>query len=153
MALLFGGTGLAWRAHQLTAGPATANRALTDADATSRVVGEVSGALTRVFSYTPGDTATTRQAARRLLSGKAARQYDTLFAQVERHAAEQRLTLTTHVVRAGAVLLTDRTARLLVFLDQVARRTGRPATTVAAQLSVTAERRDGHWQITDIASR
>ncbi|GGU22998.1 hypothetical protein [Streptomyces lavendofoliae] len=151
--LLCGGAGLLWRAQQLTGEPALHNRALSDTEATSRVADEVGGALTRVFSYGPGDTAATREAARRLLAGTAARQYEALFGQVEQRAARQGLTLTTHVVRAGVTRLDDRGAHLLVFLDQVAQRAGKPATTVAAQLSVTAERRDGRWRIVDIRSR
>ncbi|MGI5358446.1 hypothetical protein ACQI4E_24460 [Streptomyces sp. CA-252508] len=153
LALLGCGAGLLVRARQLTGAPALHNRALTDTEATSRVVDEVGGALARVFSYGPGDTATTRQAARRLLAGRAARQYEALFGQVEQRAAQQRLTLTTHVVRAGVTRLDDRGAQLLVFLDQVAQRAGKPATTVAAQLSVTAELHEGHWRIVDIRSR
>ncbi|MGW7053012.1 hypothetical protein [Streptomyces sp. NPDC054887] len=153
LALLACAAGLLVRTQQLTGAPALHNRALSDAEATSRVVAEVGGALTRVFSYGPGDTATTRQAARRLLTGKAARQYEALFGQVEQRAARQRLTLTTHVVRAGVIRLGDHDAHLLVFLDQVAQRAGKPATTVAAQLSVVAELRDGRWRIADIRSR
>ncbi|MET9800510.1 hypothetical protein [Streptomyces sp. NPDC006368] len=151
--LLLTGGWFLWRTQELTGGQATTNRALADTEATSRVVGDVSGALGRVFSYTPRDTATPRQAARQLLAGKAARQYETLFAQVEQRAAEQRLTLTTHVVRAGVTRLTARDAHVLVFLDQVAERTGKPPTTTAAQLSVTAQLRDGRWRIVDITSR
>lgn len=153
VALLACGGGLLLRTQQLTGAPAVRNQALVDNEATSRVVKEVGGALTRVFSYGPGETATTRQAARRLLAGKAARQYQVLFGQVERRAAQQRLTLTTHVVRAGVTRLDDHAAHLLVFLDQVAQRAGEPATTVAAQLSVDAELRDGRWRIVDIRSR
>jgi Mce-associated membrane protein len=117
------------------------------------VVGDVSSALGKVFSYTPTQTAVTKQAARELLAGKAARQYAELFGQVEKRAAEQNLTLTTHVVRAGVTRLTDRSAHLLVFLDQVAERRGKAPVTAAAQLSVTAELHNGRWQIVGITSR
>ncbi|RST03089.1 hypothetical protein E2C00_22070 [Streptomyces sp. WAC05374] len=153
LVLLLGAAALLVRAQQLSGTPAAGNRAFTDTAATSRAVREVGGALTRVFSYGPGATATTRQAARRHLAGKAARQYDTLFGQVEQQAARQRLTLTTRVVRAGVARLDDDRAHLLFFLDQVARRAGAPPTTVAAQLSVTAELHDGRWRIVDIRSR
>ncbi|MFF8828390.1 hypothetical protein [Streptomyces sp. NPDC015131] len=153
LVLLACGAGLLHRTQQLTGAPALRNHALTDTGATDRVIRDVTGALTQVFSYAPGDTAATRQAAGRLLAGKAARQYAALFGQVEQRAARQRLTLTTHVVRAGVTRLDARGAHLLVFLDQVAQRAGTPATTVAAQLSVVAERQDGTWRITDIRSR
>lgn len=153
LALVLGGAALLFRAAQLNDTPAAANHALTDTEATTRVTGEVSSALTKVFSYSPAQTGTTRQAARELLAGKAARQYGELFGQVEKRAAEQKLTLTTHVVRAGVTRLTDRGAHLLVFLDQVAERRGKTPVTSAAQLSVTAELHEGRWQIVDITSR
>ncbi|WP_079159360.1 hypothetical protein [Streptomyces griseus] len=133
--------------------PATANRALTDTEATTRVIGDVSSALAKVFSYSPHDTAATEEAAKRLLAGEALRQYAALFGQVERQSADQKLTLTSQAVRAGVTRLSGDSAHLLVFLDQVYEREGRAATTAAAQLSVTARLRGGHWQIVEITSR
>ncbi|MFF3957905.1 hypothetical protein ACFYY1_32545 [Streptomyces sp. NPDC001890] len=133
--------------------PATSNRALTDSEATTRVAGDVSNALGKVFSYSPQATAVTKEAAKQLLAGKALQQYAALFGQVEKQAADQKLTLTTHVVRAGVTRLTENSAHLLVFLDQVYEREGKPATTAAAQLSVTARLRDGHWVVVEITSR
>jgi len=153
LVLVLGGAGLLVRAAQLDDSAAAGNRALTDTEATTRVAGDVSSALSKVFSYAPANTGATRQAARELLAGKAARQYGELFGQVEKRAAEQKLTLTTHVVRAGVTRLTDRSAHLLVFLDQVAERRGKAPATAAAQLSVTAELHDGRWQIVGITSR
>ncbi|MCS0637972.1 hypothetical protein NX801_20400 [Streptomyces sp. LP05-1] len=152
--LLLAAAGLLVRAGQLADAPAAGDRALADGPATARVTEEVGEALRRVFSYRPDDTAATREAARTLLAGRAARQYALLFGGLEQQAAAQKLTLTTRVVRAGVVRLTDHEARLLVFLDQVAVRAGGPATTVAAQLSVTAAREeDGRWRITELGAR
>ncbi|MET9108026.1 hypothetical protein, partial [Streptomyces zhihengii] len=153
VALLAAGAGLLFQERQLRGTPAAANRALTDADTTAGVTGDVSNALTEIFSYTPSDTARTRAAAGELLAGRAARQYTGLFAQVEKEAARQKVTLTTHVVRAGVTRLSGDSARLLVFLDQVSERPGKEPATAPAQLSVTAELHDGRWRITDIASR
>lgn len=133
--------------------PATANRALTDSEATTRVAGDVSNALGKVFSYSPQATAVTKESAKQLLAGKALQQYAALFGQVEKQAADQKLTLTTHVVRAGVTRLTENSAHLLVFLDQVYEREGKLTTTAAAQLSVTAQLRDGHWTVVEITSR
>ncbi|MFD4275342.1 hypothetical protein R2B67_03665 [Streptomyces cyaneofuscatus] len=132
--------------------PATGNLALTDAEATTRVTGDVSNALGRIFSYGPAATALAKDAAREVLAGKALQQYAALFGQVEKQAADQKLTLTTHVVRAGVTRLTGTGAHLLVFLDQVYERRGRPATTASAQLSVTAELRGERWRIVEISS-
>ncbi|MFF9320059.1 hypothetical protein ACF1BP_18740 [Streptomyces sp. NPDC014735] len=153
VALLAAGAGLLVEARQLRDTPATDNLALTDSAATTRVVGDVSNALGTVFSYGPRETDATKESAKRYLGGKALQQYAALFGQVEKQARDQELTLTTHVVRAGVTRLTGTGAHLLVFLDQVYERRGRAATTAAAQLSVTAELRGGHWRIVDIDAR
>ncbi|MFJ4857280.1 hypothetical protein [Streptomyces sp. NPDC088730] len=152
-ALLVVGGGLFVMGRQLRDTPATSNAALTDSEATSRVAGDVTNALGKVFSYSPSATAVTKESAKQLLAGKALQQYAALFGQVEKQAADQKLTLTTHVVRAGVTRLTDDSAHLLVFLDQVYERRGRTASTAAAQLSVTAQLRDGRWTIVEITSR
>ncbi|MFB7133363.1 hypothetical protein ACFCZY_17195 [Streptomyces sp. NPDC056237] len=151
--LLAAGGSLFAKGRQLRDTPATSNRALTDSGATTRVAGDVSNALGKVFSYSPQATAVTKESAKQLLAGKALQQYAALFGQVEKQAADQKLTLTTHVVRAGVTRLTGDSAHLLVFLDQVYEREGKPATTAAAQLSVTARLRDGHWTVVEITSR
>ncbi|MEE4495442.1 hypothetical protein [Streptomyces sp. BE230] len=139
--------------RQLRDTPATSNRALTDSMATTQVAGDVTNALGKVFSYGPADIAATKASAQQLLAGKALQQYAALFGQVEKQSADQKLTLTTHVVRAGVTRLTDDSAQLLVFLDQVYERKGKAASTAAAQLSVTAQFREGRWMIVDIKSR
>ncbi|MCX5386712.1 hypothetical protein [Streptomyces sp. NBC_00083] len=151
--LLVVGAGLLLQARQLTHAPAVSNRALTDAGATTQVIGDVSNTLGKVFSYVPQDTRATEDAAKDLLGGRAATQYAALFGELKQRVAEQKLTLTTHVVRAGVVRLTRDRAELLVFLDQRAQRDGKPATAAAAQLTVTAQLTHGYWQITDIQAR
>ncbi|MEU4264235.1 hypothetical protein [Streptomyces sp. NPDC025273] len=153
VALLVTGGVLLVEGRQLRDTPATSNRALTDSEATTRVAGDVSNALGKVFSYSPQATAVTKESAEQLLAGRALQQYAALFGQVEKQAADQKLTLTTHVVRAGVTRLGGGNAHLLVFLDQVYEREGKAATRAAAQLSVTARLRDGRWQIVDITSR
>ncbi|MFJ8373895.1 hypothetical protein ACIQ9I_20200 [Streptomyces sp. NPDC094461] len=153
VALLATGGALFAQGRALRDTPATSNRALTDSEATTRVAGDVSNALGKVFSYSPQATGVTKESAKQLLAGKALQQYAALFGQVEKQAADQKLTLTTHVVRAGVTRLTDDSAHLLVFFDQVYEREGKPATTAAAQLSVTAQLRDGHWTVVEITAR
>jgi Mce-associated membrane protein len=147
------GAGLLVLAGRLRAGAPAANRALLDTDATTKVIGDVTDGLTKIFSYAPDDTAATEKAAADVLAGVAAEQYRKLFAQVKQQAPAQRLTLTTRVVRAGVTNLSGGSAHLLVFLDQATARNGRPSGTVAAaQLSVTARLTGGHWRITDLRS-
>ncbi|WP_240802368.1 hypothetical protein [Streptomyces sp. A0642] len=153
VALFLAGGGLFAAGRQLRDTPATSNKALTDSRATTRVAGDVSNALGKVFSYSPEATAVTKESAKQLLAGKALQSYATLFGQVEKQAADQKLTLTTHVVRAGVTRLSDDSAHLLVFLDQVYERKGKAASRAAAQLSVTAQLRGGRWTIVEIDAR
>ncbi|SEG17561.1 Mce-associated membrane protein [Thermomonospora echinospora] len=148
------GAALLVRAAQVRGDEAAENRALTDVERTEVVIGDVSNALGKVFSYSYANTAVTEQAARDVLAGRAFNQYQTLFGQVKQQAAAQRLTLTSRVVRAGVVRMSGDTAQLLVFLDQTVHRKDKPGgTTAAAQLSVTARLSDGHWRIVDIQAR
>lgn len=151
--LLLAGAGFGYAAHRLRDPGAAHNLALTDTEATGRLTGDVSDALSRIFAYTPDDTQSTARAARDLLEGAAAQQYQKLFTQIRQQVADQRLTLSTRVVRAGVVSLTGDRARLLVFLDQTAQRAGAAATSAAAQLSVTAHLTGGHWRISDLKAR
>ncbi|WP_406642238.1 hypothetical protein [Amycolatopsis sp. WGS_07] len=141
-------------ARSITASAAASNRALTDQPATAEVASAISLTLTKIFSYTYDKTDVTENAAASLLRGRARESYEKLFAQVRTMAPNQRLTLTSRVSATSVQQLTDDHAQLLVFLDQSAAR-GNSATpeTAAAQLSVTAQRIDGNWFVTDLVPR
>ncbi|MFH8709194.1 hypothetical protein [Streptomyces rubrogriseus] len=162
VALVLGGCGFFYGAHQLRSQAPARNQALTDAEATSRVAGDVGNALARIFSYTPDGTAAAERSASTVLDGRAARQYETLFARVRDDLTEQRVTLSTRAVRTGVIELDGDRARLLVFLDQTSHRDpgkgkggkgDAGATTAAAQLTVTARLDDDRWRIVDIKAR
>ncbi|MFG3072743.1 hypothetical protein [Streptomyces sp. NPDC048225] len=161
VALVLGGCGFLYAAHQLRSAAPARNQALTDTGATSRVAGDVGNALARVFSYTPDGTAAAERSAGTVLDGRAARQYATLFARVRDDLTEQRVTLSTRAVRTGVIELDGDRARLLVFLDQTSHRgkgDGKgdgeaEPTTAAAQLTVTARLEADRWRIVDIKAR
>lgn len=153
-ALVFAVAGAGLQVLSMHARHDPANRALVDTEATAVVIGDVSNGLSKIFSYAPDSTSTTEQDAAEVLAGKAAGEYRTLFAQVKQLAAAERLTVKTHVVRAGVVRLSGGTAQLLVFLDQIIVRKDKPkGTSAAAQLAVTARLDAGHWRIVDIHAR
>ncbi|MEU1128897.1 hypothetical protein ABZ383_03390 [Streptomyces sp. NPDC005900] len=151
--LVLAGCGFFYGAHQARSTPSAANRALTDAEETTRVAGDVDNALARVFSYTPDGLEATERAARSVLAGRAQRQYTELMERIRADVAARRVTLSTQAVRTGVIELDGDSARLLVFLDQISHRGKAGTTSAAAQLTVTARREDDQWRIVDIKTR
>lgn len=140
-----------WQARDLRTTPSAENLAVVDATATAEVQAEVSQALVRVLSYDFSDPATTQQAADQVLSGKARKEYDTLFASLQERAPGQQLVLSAQVQVAAVKQLTATSASLLVFLDQTSQRaTDEEASISAAQLAVAARKIDGSWRITGL---
>jgi Mce-associated membrane protein len=138
-------------AHSLNAAAGTANTALIDRSATRRVEADVTRAVNTIFSYTYADTARTKAAAQRLLTGQAIRQYDRLFGLVQQQAPAQKLVVTTKVTRIGVELLTGGRARVLVFANQQDTRAGTVQTSYGgAMFAVTAVQEEGVWKIENI---
>ena len=139
------------QAHNLRGQQASHNAALTDAAATSQVRRQVSSAINTIFSYNYADTATTRAAAQRLLTGPAVKEYDSLFRLVQKDAPAQHLVLTTKVTNAGVELLVGDRARVLIFADQRdTRRTTSETSYAGAMFAVNAVRQGGRWKIENI---
>jgi Mce-associated membrane protein len=155
-ALLLVGFG-AWftlETDSLRSSGASGNHALVDVGATAEVNSSITVALNKIFSYSYDKTDVTAQAAAKVLRGKALTTYNQLFAQVKQMAPQQKIVLSTRVVNSAVQSLDGDHAQLLVFLDQSATRTDTNTTSAAAsQLSVTAERQNGNWVITDLAPR
>lgn len=138
-------------AHSLNAAAGVANTALVDRSATRKVETDITYAVNTIFSYSYADTARTRAAAQRLLTGQAIRQYDRLFALVEQQAPQQKLAVTTRVTRIGVELLTGGRARVLVFANQQDTRAGTGQTSYGgAMFAVTAVNQHGRWKIENI---
>ena len=127
------------------------NLAVVDGELSSEVEGEVATALSQVLTYDYEDPAPTEAAAERVLTGEAAEQYDTLFADLDERAKGQELTLSARVAVVGVRRLTATEADLLVFLDQSSeRKADKSSSVAAAQLKVSAVHRDGAWLISSI---
>lgn len=143
------------RASDLRDSAVTGNTALTDNARTSEVKGAIAQDVNAVFSYDFADTARTDAAARRVLTGRAVRQYATMLAQVRAQAPAKKLVLTTTVTDTGVVTIDGDRARVLVYADQrntsTAASAGAGGTTYAAAMfAVDAVRQDGSWRIASI---
>ena len=151
--IVIGGLGVwaAVAAHNLRGAAANANAAVVNESATRSVERAVSSAVNTIFSYSYADTARTRAAAQRLLTGPAIRQYNQLFTLVQQHAPKEKLVVTTRVTDIGVELLTGGRARLLVFADDQDSRAGTSqATYGGAMFAVTAVNQRGQWRIESI---
>ena len=138
-------------AHDLRASAATANDALVDVSATRAVTRDVTSAVNTIFSYNYADTARTKAAAQRLLTGPAIRQYNQLFGLVQQEAPKEKLVVTTRVTSIGVELLAGGRSRLLVFANQQDSRAGtRQASYGGAMFAVTAVNEGGRWLIESI---
>jgi Mce-associated membrane protein len=138
-------------AGSLRSQSAQQNTALVDAAATSEVRAQIDSAVQTIFSYSYADTAATRKAAQRLLTGQAITQYDSLFALVQKQAPAQKLVVVTTVTSSGVELLTGDSARVLIFVNQQDTRSGTNQTSYGgAMLAVTAIRQSGRWKIENI---
>lgn len=139
-----------WQSMELKA-DAKENVALVDASATSEVRSHVSQALTRVLSYSWESPGQTEAAATELLTGQAREEFDRLFADLQRNAADQQLVLSATVVVAAVKELDEDTAELLVFVDQSSSRADDDETTIAAaQVGVSAKKVGAAWTITHL---
>jgi len=137
--------------HDLRANAASANSALVDATATRAVTRDVISAVNTIFSYSYADTARTKAAAQRLLTGPAIRQYNQLFALVQQQAPKEKLVVTTRVTNVGVELLTGGRSRLLIFANQEDSKAGTSqATYGGAMFAVTAVSEHGRWLIESI---
>jgi Mce-associated membrane protein len=138
-------------AHDLRANSGDTNGAMVDASATRTVSRDVTSAVNTIFSYSYADTARTRAAAQRLLTGAAIRQYNQLFALVEQEAPKEKLVVTTRVTNIGVELLAQGKARLLVFANQQDTMTGTGKSSYGgAMFAVTAVSSGGSWKIENI---
>jgi Mce-associated membrane protein len=145
------GAWAAIEAHDLRANASSANGALVDASATRTVTRDVTSAVNTIFSYSYADTARTKAAAQRLLTGPAIRQYNQLFALVQQQAPKEKLVVTTRVTNVGVELLTGGRSRLLIFANQEDSEAGTSqATYGGAMFAVTAVNERGRWLIESI---
>lgn len=132
--------------------PSRQNTSLTDISRTSEVKGQITEAVSAVFSYNYASPTKADTAVKKYLVGKAVQQHEDMLADVRAQAPKQKLVLTTTVTESGVELLDGDRARLLIFADQSNTRTGKSQETTyaAAMLAVDAVRRGGSWRISAI---
>lgn len=128
-----------------------ANEAYVDSAATAEVVGQVTDAITTVYSYDYNSLPANEAAAKAVITGKFADEFARVFEPVKQLAPAQQAVLRTSVPAAGVSLLQGDRARLLMMVDQNGTRgPSREPTGATARLVVDAQKVDGRWKISEV---
>jgi len=140
----------AWTAS--SSGP-QANRAFVDERATGELVGQVTNAITIIYSYDYHNLGATEDAAKDVITGAFAEEFGQVFGPVKRFAPAQQAILRTSVPAAGVKLLRGDHAQLLMMVNQSGTRgPDQEPTGAAARLVVEAQKVDGRWKIAGVGS-
>ncbi|MFY9808808.1 MAG: hypothetical protein WCC38_05105 [Pseudonocardiaceae bacterium] len=138
-------------ANQLGGSAAVSNDALSDANTTAQVSGQVSDAVRRVFSYDFVRLDDNERAAAEVITGSFVQTFHQRFARIRELAPPQQAVVVTTVPALAVKTLDGDRATLLVFLDQEAHQGGQPKPLLASgRIAVTAQRVDGTWKISDV---
>lgn len=143
------GFGMAWNSAS-ESGP-TANQAFVDSGETSALVGQVTNAIITVYSYDYTQLSENEAAARSVITGRFARQFDTVFAPVKQRAPQEQAMVHTTVPAVAVTQLRGDRARLLMMVNQSGTRgPDQQVTGATARLVVDAERVAGRWKIAEV---
>jgi Mce-associated membrane protein len=114
-------------------------------------MGSASDAVTRVLSYSYKTFDADRKAARALLQGKVAADYDKTMDQVAAQTAQLKLTLKANVLSVGLISITEHRARVLVFVNTITTREGAKNQQFnQSRLVVDMKRKDGDWSVSSM---
>ncbi|TLW93745.1 hypothetical protein FFT09_10310 [Saccharomonospora piscinae] len=151
-ALVFGGLAVFFESRHSAATEGSANQALVDVAATAEVEQAMSDAAERLFSVDFNDIEKTQRAADELLADDDVRStYDALMGDYRTLASEQKAVVTTTAVRSAVEVLGDDRARVMVYVDQTATRSGAEESQGGdAAMWFETERRDGAWKVVNM---
>jgi Mce-associated membrane protein len=128
-----------------------ANQAFVDSAATAELVGQVTNAMTTVYSYDYTTLPANEAAADGVITGKFATEFPRVFAPVKQLAPQEQAVLKSTVPAAGVIMLQGDRARLLMMVDQTGTRgAAKEPTGATARLVVDAQKVDGRWKIAEV---
>ncbi|MEV0056485.1 caspase family protein [Saccharopolyspora shandongensis] len=123
----------------------------TTAASTEDARTQIAKAVEAVFSYDFSDIAKSERAAQDLLVGEARRQHDDQVAEIKQVGPEQQLTVSIEVKDIAVTPMPGDLADAVLSIDQRSvRTTTGEESTGSASLSVSAEKHDGKWKISNI---
>jgi Mce-associated membrane protein len=141
--------GVAWNSES-SSGP-TSNRAFVDSGTTAEVVGQVTNAIITVYSYNYTTLPQNETAAKGVITGRFAGEFDKVFAPVKQLAPQQQAMVQTTVPAAAVAQLQGDRARLLMMVNQTGTRgPDKQPTQASARLVVDAQKVAGQWKISEV---
>lgn len=142
---------LAFENHSARANGPLANEAFVDTSSTTEVETEMAAAIKTVYSYDYRSLDANRAAAKEVITGQFAQDFDKVFDAVKQLAPKEQAVMTTDVAATGVLQLKDDRARLLMMVDQKGTKAGsQPIGGASARLVVVAQKVDGHWKIAEV---
>jgi Mce-associated membrane protein len=115
------------------------------------VVGQVTNAISRVYSYNYTTLPADEAAAKAVITGKFADEFGRVFEPVKQLAPQEQAVLKSTVPAAGVLQLQGDRARLLMMVNQAGvRGTDKQPTGATARLVVDAQKVDGQWKIAGV---
>jgi Mce-associated membrane protein len=125
------------------------NGQVTSSSFRNAAMGAASDAAQHVLSYSYKTFADDRSAAKALLGGAVAKEYDDTMDKVAAQTAKLKLTLKGTVLSVGLISVTEHSARALVFANTVTTREGSKNQQFnQSRLVLDLERTDGDWTVT-----
>jgi Mce-associated membrane protein len=111
-------------------------------------MGAASDAVGHVLSYSYKTFDADRKAARALIAGKVAQDYDKTMDQVAAQTTQLKLTLKANVLSVGIISITEHRAKVLVFVNTITTREGAKNQQFnQSRLVLDLRRKDGDWTV------
>jgi hypothetical protein len=130
---------------------AAPNGQITDNSFRNAAMSAASDAATQILSYSYQTFDADRAKARKLVTGKAADQYEDAMDQVKDKAATSKLTLKATVLSVGTLSVKEHRAKVLVFVNSFTTREGSKKQQVQqSRLVMDLTRKDGDWIVSDM---
>jgi hypothetical protein len=127
------------------------NGQVTDNSFRNAAMSTASDTATQMLSYTWKTFDEDRAKARKLLTGKAASQYEQAMDEVKDKAATARLTLTANALSVGTISVKEHSAKLLLFVNTYTTREGsKKQQFQQSRLVMEMTRKNGDWIVSDM---
>jgi Mce-associated membrane protein len=127
------------------------NGQITDNSFRNAAMSAASDAATQILSYSYQSFDADRAKARKLVTGKAADQYEAAMDQVKDKAATSKLTLKATVLSVGTLSVKEHRAKVLVFVNSFTTREGSKKQQVQqSRLVMDLTRTNGDWIVSDM---